>query len=118
MHDTPTRRRRGPSGLAEAPYRHHVILRIQETAEQIHARLPSSVATVEKSPPAAGADPQTELALRRAAGREARPAAWVIASLDRPVITERPDDLRPRHRARRLARDLCPQTPPPRPQPL
>jgi hypothetical protein len=40
MHDTPTRRRRGPSGLAEAPYRHHVILRIQGTAEQIHARFP------------------------------------------------------------------------------
>jgi predicted DNA-binding transcriptional regulator YafY len=36
------------SGLANAPYRHLVSLRIQGTAEQIRARLPASVATLEE----------------------------------------------------------------------
>ena len=35
------------SGLATAPYRHQVTLRIQATAEQIRARLPASVASIE-----------------------------------------------------------------------
>lgn len=37
------------SGLAQAPYRHRVSLQIQGTAEQIRARLPASVATLEES---------------------------------------------------------------------
>ena len=37
------------SGLAQAPYRHRVTLRIQATAEQIRARLPASVASIEKA---------------------------------------------------------------------
>ncbi|HEV2260135.1 MAG TPA: hypothetical protein VGS06_44075 [Streptosporangiaceae bacterium] len=52
------------SGLVAAPYRHHVILQIHWTAGQIRARLPASIATVEDSPPAAAADPQTERWLR------------------------------------------------------
>ena len=51
------------SGLAKAPYRHQVTLRIQGTAEQIRARLPASVASVEASPSAEGADPQADRCL-------------------------------------------------------
>src|SRR5689334_1631338 len=47
------------SGLAKTPYRHQVTLNIQATIEQIRARLPASVATVEELPEG-GADPQTE----------------------------------------------------------
>src|SRR4029079_16731613 len=47
------------SGLATTPYRHEVKLHIQATIEQIRARLPASVATVEELPEG-GADPQTE----------------------------------------------------------
>lgn len=83
------------SGLAKAPYRHQVTLRIQGTVEQIRARLPASVASVEESPPAAGADPQTECWLRvelRAERLDWLPS--VLASLDRPFVIERPDELR------------------------
>ena len=38
------------SGLAKTPYRHEVTLSIQGTIEQIRARLPASVATVEELP--------------------------------------------------------------------
>ena len=38
------------SGLATAPYRHQVTLRIQATAEQIRARLPASVASIPRRP--------------------------------------------------------------------
>ncbi len=83
------------SGLATAPYRHQVILRIQATHEQIRARLPTSVATVEEPPPAAGAGPQAEPWLRvelRAEQLDWLPA--VLASLDRPFVIERPEELR------------------------
>src|SRR3954451_17434904 len=36
------------SGLARTPYRHEVVLRIEATVEQIRARLPGSVATIEE----------------------------------------------------------------------
>jgi WYL domain len=93
-------RRRRPaqrvlSGVAKAPCRHQVILRIQGTAEQIRAKLPASVASVEESPSAAGADPQTERWLRvelRAERLDWLPPA--LASLDLPFIIERPDELR------------------------
>jgi predicted DNA-binding transcriptional regulator YafY len=83
------------SALANAPYRHHVILRIQGTVEQIRGRLPASVATVEEPPPAAGADPQAERWLR--VELRAERLDWlppVLASLDRPFVIERPDELR------------------------
>jgi hypothetical protein len=81
------------SGLATAPYRHQVTLRIQATAEQIRARLPASVANIEEV--AADADPQAEGWLRvdlRAERLDWVPA--VLASLDRPFVIERPDELR------------------------
>ena len=79
------------SGLAAAPYRHQVTLRIQATAEQIRARLPASVASIESD----GADPPAEGWLRldlRAERLDWLPA--VLASLDRPFVIERPDELR------------------------
>jgi predicted DNA-binding transcriptional regulator YafY len=48
------------SGLATAPYQHQVTLAIQGTIEQIRARLPASIATVQELPSAASTDPQTE----------------------------------------------------------
>ncbi len=83
------------SGLAKAPYRHQVILRIQGTVEQIRARLPASVASVEEPPSAGAADLQTERWLH--VELRAEQLDWlppVLASLDLPFIIERPDDLR------------------------
>uniref|UniRef100_A0AAU2V0C7 YafY family transcriptional regulator n=1 Tax=Streptomyces sp. NBC_00003 TaxID=2903608 RepID=A0AAU2V0C7_9ACTN len=83
------------SGLATAPYRHAVTLRIQGTAEQIRARLPAGIATLEELPSAARADAsagpwcRVELRVER--------LDWlpgVLASLDRPFVIERPDELR------------------------
>jgi predicted DNA-binding transcriptional regulator YafY len=83
------------SGLARAPYRHQVTLRIQGTVEQIRARLPASVATVtepalEEAPsPSAGGWCRVELRAER--------LDWLpplLASLDLPFVIERPDELR------------------------
>ena len=81
------------SGLATAPYRHQVTLRIQATAEQIRTRLPAAVASIEEAP--ADPDPQTGGWLRvhlRAERLDWVPA--VLASLDRPFVIEQPDELR------------------------
>jgi hypothetical protein len=81
------------SRLATAPYRHRVTLRIQATAEQIRARLPASVASIEEA--AAETDPEAGRWLRvdlRAERLDWVPA--VLASLDRPFVIERPDELR------------------------
>jgi predicted DNA-binding transcriptional regulator YafY len=83
------------SGLAKAPYRHRVILRIHGTAEQIRARLPASVATLEELPPPAGTQEQTPPWFR--AELRAEQLDWlppVLASLDRPFVIEQPDELR------------------------
>jgi predicted DNA-binding transcriptional regulator YafY len=83
------------SGLATAPYRHEVTLRIQATVEQIRARLPASVAIIEELPPADGAEPGTEPWFR--VELRAQRLDWVppvLASLDRPFLVERPDELR------------------------
>ncbi|WP_329316032.1 YafY family transcriptional regulator [Streptomyces sp. NBC_01278] len=83
------------TALATAPYRHEVTLRIQGTAEQIHARLPVGVAIVEELPSPSSADPQAgpwsrvELRVDRL---DWLPA--VLASLDRSFVIERPDELR------------------------
>lgn len=83
------------SALAKAPYRHEVTLRIQATVEQIRARLPASIASVEESPSPTDADPNTEGWLR--VELRAEQLDWlppVLASLDRPFVIERPDELR------------------------
>jgi predicted DNA-binding transcriptional regulator YafY len=82
-------------GLATTPYRHQVTLRIQGTIEQIRARLPASVATVEELPAAGGPDPQTEPWFR--VELQAERLDWLpplLASLDRPFAVERPGELR------------------------
>lgn len=83
------------SGFATAEYRHEVILRIHGTVEQIRARLPASVASLEEPGPAAGEEPATERWLR--VGLRVERLDWlppVLASLDRPFVIERPDELR------------------------
>ncbi len=83
------------SALATAPYRHEVVLLIQGTVEQIRARLPASVATVEEPASARDTDCGTEGWLRVELRVER--LDWlppVLASLDRPFVIERPDELR------------------------
>ncbi|MFD8141780.1 helix-turn-helix transcriptional regulator [Streptomyces sp. NPDC059708] len=83
------------SGLAKAPYRHEVTLRIHGTVEQIRTRLPAGVASVEEPVPVEAADPHTERWLR--VELRAERLDWlppVLASLDRPFVIERPDELR------------------------
>jgi predicted DNA-binding transcriptional regulator YafY len=83
------------AGLASTPYRHAVTLSIQGTVEQIRARLPASVAIVAELSPAGGADPQAERWFR--VELHAERLDWLpplLASLDRPFLIERPDELR------------------------
>ncbi|MBW8795478.1 MAG: YafY family transcriptional regulator [Streptomyces sp.] len=83
------------SGFATAAYRHEVTLRIHGTAEQIRARLPAGVATLEEDEPTAGRDPAAERWLR--VELRAERLDWlppVLAALDRPFVVERPDELR------------------------
>ncbi|TWV43439.1 YafY family transcriptional regulator [Streptomyces misionensis] len=87
--------RRVLSGLATAPYRHEVTVRVRGTAEHIQARLPAGVAIVADLPPGAGGDPGAEPWSRvdmRVERLDWLPA--VLASLDRPFVIERPDELR------------------------
>lgn len=83
------------TGLATAPYRYEVTLRVQGTAEQVHARLPAGIAIVAELPPPADAGPQTGRWVRvdlRVERLDWLPA--VLASLDRPFVIDRPDELR------------------------
>ncbi|WP_329611709.1 helix-turn-helix transcriptional regulator [Kitasatospora herbaricolor] len=84
------------TGFATAAYRHEVALRIHGTVAQIRARLPAAVATLDvAAPPAEGADPAAE-EWRRVHLR-VEELDWlppVLASLDRPFVIERPDELR------------------------
>ncbi|MBA6438678.1 helix-turn-helix transcriptional regulator [Streptomyces sp. GMR22] len=83
------------SGFATAEYRHEVTLRIHGTVDQIRAHLPVSVASLEEHEPAAGQDRATERWLR--VELRAERLDWlppVLASLDRPFVIERPDELR------------------------
>ncbi|MEV4318148.1 WYL domain-containing protein [Actinocrispum sp. NPDC049592] len=73
------------TGLASAPYRHEVTLLIQGTAEQIHTRLPASVAIVTESEGWSWVE-------LRAERLDWLPA--VLASLDLPFAIERPPELR------------------------
>ncbi|WP_084337572.1 helix-turn-helix transcriptional regulator [Actinomadura oligospora] len=83
------------SGFATAEYRHEVTLRIQGTVEQIRARLPATVASLEDIEPETDQDPEGERWLRveiRAERLDWLPP--VLAALDRPFVIERPDELR------------------------
>jgi predicted DNA-binding transcriptional regulator YafY len=83
------------SGLAKTPYRHAVTLRIQGTLEEIRTRLPASVAIVEELPTAGGTDQATERWLL--VQLQVERLDWLpplLASLDRPFVVERPDELR------------------------
>jgi predicted DNA-binding transcriptional regulator YafY len=83
------------SGFATAPYRHHVILRIQGTAERIRAVLPASVATVADAPPTPGEDEHSGPWLR--VELRAERLDWLpplLASLDLPFSIEQPGELR------------------------
>ncbi|PWK63975.1 putative DNA-binding transcriptional regulator YafY [Streptomyces sp. CG 926] len=103
------------TGLATAPYRHEVTLRIRGTAEQIHTRLPAGIAIVAELPSPDGPDPATEGWCRvelRAERLDWLPA--VLASMDRPFVIERPEELRGLVAAfaERLA-DFARRSPPP-----
>ncbi|MET7810119.1 WYL domain-containing protein [Streptomyces sp. NPDC005395] len=87
------------TALATAPYRHEVTVRVRGTAEQVRGLLPASVATVAEEtgggevPP--GSDGDTEPWCRveiRAERLDWLPG--LLASLDRPFVVERPDELR------------------------
>ncbi|MFJ9350782.1 helix-turn-helix transcriptional regulator [Streptomyces sp. NPDC101237] len=83
------------TGLASASYRHEVVLRVHGTPEQIRARLPVAVASIEETGPAVDQGGATERWLR--VGLRAERLDWlpaVLAALDRPFAVERPDELR------------------------
>ncbi|WEO93338.1 YafY family protein [Streptomyces sp. FXJ1.172] len=83
------------SGFATAEYQHEVTLRVHGTVEQIRAHLPASVASLVEHEPAAGEDRATERWLRVELRVER--LDWlppVLASLGRPFVIERPDELR------------------------
>ncbi|MDX3659416.1 WYL domain-containing protein [Streptomyces sp. ID05-26A] len=74
------------TGIATAPHRHEVTVRIQGTAAQIRTRLPASVAVVK---PGAEGWARVDLRVER--------LDWlpgVLAALDLPFVIERPDELR------------------------
>lgn len=97
------------TGLAEAPYRHEVSLRVQGTLDQVRSRLPAAIATVHDlatEPPTdpAATAPGDWVRVRMRADR----LDWIpalLASLDLPFVVEQPDALRAgvRSLARRLA---------------
>ncbi|MEU9394769.1 YafY family protein [Streptomyces sp. NPDC048324] len=90
----PTPAQRLLSGFATAEYRHEVTFRVQGTAEQIRARLPVGVAILEEcEPPEGGGEGWLRVELR------AERLDWLpatLASLDRPFVIDRPDELRDR----------------------
>ncbi|WP_326643417.1 YafY family transcriptional regulator [Nonomuraea fuscirosea] len=83
------------TGLATAPYRHEVTLRVQGSADQIRTRLPAGIAIVTEASPVSGAGqdvvPWARVELR-AERLDWLPA--VLASMDLPFLIERPDELR------------------------
>ncbi|WP_329599995.1 YafY family transcriptional regulator [Streptomyces pseudovenezuelae] len=94
--DGPGPAQRVLSAFATAKYRHEVTVRIHGTVGHIRAHLPATVATLEEEhEPMSGEEPSTERWLRvelRAERLDWLPA--VLASLDRPFVIERPDELR------------------------
>ncbi|MEU9802247.1 YafY family protein [Streptomyces sp. NPDC051000] len=99
------------TGLATAPYRHEVTLRVRGRAEEIRARLPAGIAIVEETTPESGADTEPDTGTDEVADADADADAgrwsrveiraerldWlpaVLASLDLPFVIERPGELR------------------------
>ncbi|MFE3458268.1 helix-turn-helix transcriptional regulator [Nocardiopsis aegyptia] len=83
------------SAFATAEYRYEVTLRVHGTVEQIRSCLPASIASLEEHEPAAGEDGRPERWWR--VELRAERLDWlppVLASLDRPFVIERPDELR------------------------
>ncbi|MFK0222721.1 helix-turn-helix transcriptional regulator [Streptomyces vinaceus] len=83
------------SGIASAPHRHEVTVRVQGTAEYVRAGLAAGIAIVEDLPSEGGPDAETEGWSRvemRVDRLDWLPA--VLASLDRPFVIDRPDELR------------------------
>jgi predicted DNA-binding transcriptional regulator YafY len=83
------------AGFAAAPYRHHVILRVQGTTGQLRARFPASVATIEDDP--APAAMEHEGGHWRRVELRAERLDWLpplLAALDLPFVIERPAELR------------------------
>ncbi|MGV9358478.1 helix-turn-helix transcriptional regulator [Streptomyces misionensis] len=82
-------------GLATAPYRHEVTVRVQGAAEDIRTRLPAGVAIVAELPPEGGG--VTESGPWSRVDMRVERLDWLpalLASLDRPFVIERPDELR------------------------
>ncbi|MFJ5806312.1 helix-turn-helix transcriptional regulator [Streptomyces sp. NPDC093093] len=103
------------TGLATAPYRHEVSLRVQGAVGDIGARLPAGLALVSQLPSPDGAHPDADPWCRvdlRVDRLDWLPA--VLASLDRPLVIDRPVELRGLVEAfaRRLA-DSARRSPPP-----
>jgi len=76
------------SGIAQTPYRHEVLLRVQGPAEQVQARFPAGIATLHDS---TDGDGWIRVQMR------AERLDWVpgvLAGLGLPFVVERPDALR------------------------
>ncbi|WP_042407010.1 helix-turn-helix transcriptional regulator [Streptacidiphilus carbonis] len=76
------------SGIAGAPRRHEVSLRVQGTADQVAARFPAGIATVQDAP---DDDGWVRVRLR---AEELHWVPGVLAALGLPFVIERPDALR------------------------
>jgi predicted DNA-binding transcriptional regulator YafY len=84
------------SGFLAAEYRHEVILRIHGTVEQIRARFPASLASLEEYDTSAPDEDGQDARWLRVRLRAER-LDWLpplLASLDRPFVIERPEELR------------------------
>jgi len=76
------------SGIAQTPYRHEVLLRVQGPAEQVQARFPAGIATLHNI---TDGDGWVRVQMR------AERLDWVpgvLAGLGLPFVVERPDALR------------------------
>jgi len=83
------------AGLAGAAYRYEVVLRIQGTVEQIRTRLPAGLANVTE--PASGEGTEADAGQWHRVELRVERLDWLpplLASLDRPFVVERPDELR------------------------
>ena len=79
------------TGLAETPWAHEVVLRVQGALDHIRARFPRELAVVEAIPPEGGGEPWFRVRLR------AERLEWIpplIAALDRPFVIDEPAELR------------------------
>lgn len=82
------------SALATAPYRHEVTVRVRGTAEEIRARLPRSVAVVAAADDGDGRGEGEGWCRVEIRAERLDWLPGLLASLDRPFVVERPDELR------------------------